>query len=349
MLAKLFARATRRDAQEVGPIELAVATWNIAAINRNPFEYWVTYPDPSYNKFMLDVETFLGKENEDLTVDTIFTNAMFLELLTEMKLCGLPELDKLSNSWQQDYSQRKAVRGFLQDTSLGEKRLISMPDRITNTILLSDNTLLKRPTVINAYDESPLNSVEAWWSKWKLFMFHTPVQLFSHNTSKKVETQSVCRLIGPIQKSKYPAVTSEEESMSIPLQILCLGVLDAIFVYIANRVAPIAWEQIRSKLCLELIHCKDSKVCDIIADYYTDRHVIFLQEASSSFVQAARESEALAETHFLLVPFNFDSTRDQNSVMLLHRHRFDEASSLDVTQEVLARFPFFERGAQSEK
>ena len=28
---------------------LRVATWNIAAINNNPFEYWITHDDADYN------------------------------------------------------------------------------------------------------------------------------------------------------------------------------------------------------------------------------------------------------------------------------------------------------------
>ena len=28
-----------------------MATWNIAAINNNPFEYWITHDDADYNAF----------------------------------------------------------------------------------------------------------------------------------------------------------------------------------------------------------------------------------------------------------------------------------------------------------
>ena len=35
---------------------LKTVTWNIAAINNNPFEYWNTYPDPEYAKLMNGVE-----------------------------------------------------------------------------------------------------------------------------------------------------------------------------------------------------------------------------------------------------------------------------------------------------
>lgn len=30
---------------------LNIVTWNIAAVNNNPFEYWVTHHDPGYNRY----------------------------------------------------------------------------------------------------------------------------------------------------------------------------------------------------------------------------------------------------------------------------------------------------------
>ena len=31
---------------------VSVLTWNIAAINNNPFEYWITSDDKNYNEMM---------------------------------------------------------------------------------------------------------------------------------------------------------------------------------------------------------------------------------------------------------------------------------------------------------
>ena len=39
---------------------LRVATWNIAAINNNPFEYWITHDDADYNMLGPDLGTVLG-------------------------------------------------------------------------------------------------------------------------------------------------------------------------------------------------------------------------------------------------------------------------------------------------
>ena len=42
--------------EAASPATLRLATWNIAAINNNPFEYWITHSDPDYNTLMADVQ-----------------------------------------------------------------------------------------------------------------------------------------------------------------------------------------------------------------------------------------------------------------------------------------------------
>ena len=43
-------------------------TWNIAAINNNPFEYWITHEDADYNKLMVDVQDFISAPGEKVHV-----------------------------------------------------------------------------------------------------------------------------------------------------------------------------------------------------------------------------------------------------------------------------------------
>ena len=40
-----------------------VATWNVAAINNNPFEYWITHSDKQYNELMDAVQVGELKTN----------------------------------------------------------------------------------------------------------------------------------------------------------------------------------------------------------------------------------------------------------------------------------------------
>jgi hypothetical protein len=52
-----------------------VITWNIAAVNNNPFEYWVTHDDPAYNKLMSDAQDFIDCPNErDVKVGSAHTH-----------------------------------------------------------------------------------------------------------------------------------------------------------------------------------------------------------------------------------------------------------------------------------
>ena len=325
--------------RESDNLKAYVATWNIAAVNNNPFEYWVTYPDAVYNEFMLRVEQIIadeeggrGSESSELEVRQIFTEGMFSDLIEELKVRDITGVELLRIRWAQDLSKRKAIRGFLKDKALGEKRLTSMPDRITNTINLIDGTKITRPTVINAYDRTSLQSVSEWWTEWKHFMFHTLVTIFCPKTTgAKPQPQFVCSLIEPIRRSKYPAITPEEEAMGSSLQILCLAILDSIFIYIANQAAQSSWEKIRSNLCTALIKEKEQQVCRIVAQAYSDRDVIFIQEAAVALVRKASLHPELSGKFAILVPSKLDSKRDQNSLIFVDRARFDAASHIDVT------------------
>lgn len=55
--------------------KLSVTTWNIAAINNNPFEYWITYNEnKEYEKLMINIEKFLENPGEqDIPVNQVFT------------------------------------------------------------------------------------------------------------------------------------------------------------------------------------------------------------------------------------------------------------------------------------
>jgi hypothetical protein len=78
------------------PIPLMAASWNVSAINNNPFEYWVTYPDPAYNDLMRGVQEFIDDAEQDVAVAEIFTDSMFADLCLELAshyISGLTELD----------------------------------------------------------------------------------------------------------------------------------------------------------------------------------------------------------------------------------------------------------------
>lgn len=126
---------------------------------------------------MKGVQDLIDTPERDIKIHQIFTDSMFAELVEELNARSIEGLELLRRHWAADYRQRTAVSGFLKDAQLGVKRLVSLPDRVTNSIRLADGGSCLRPTVINAYDGPPLSSMEAWWLQWREFMFRTSVQV----------------------------------------------------------------------------------------------------------------------------------------------------------------------------
>ena len=240
--------------------ELRVATWNVAAVNNNPFEYWVTHPDPAYNVLMDGVQDFIDNAGErDVAVGEVFTDAMARQLFEDLRGHRVTHVDDVAALWETDYRHRAIISGFIKDTSLGKKRLASMPDRITNTIHTAQGKDLLRPTVINYY-QGNVSTTAQWWAEWRKFVFRTTVELFDgHGPS------SVIALIEPINAVKYPALSAEEERVSVPLQAMCLAIFDAILVHILNAVSK-DWQAIRASLASAFRVNKDRQVRQIMPE-----------------------------------------------------------------------------------
>jgi hypothetical protein len=210
----LLARSTLREMR--GANELEVTTWNIAAINNNPFEYWITHDDPDYNALMASVQQFIDAPAErDVPVSTVFTEARWTELKGLMVAAGWSGVETVERMWRDDLSQRRIISTFMKDASIGEKRLASMPDRVTNTINLAPQGTAYRPTVINCF-EGDLSTLRKWWRAWSDFMFNRSISLVG---SAAATTPS--KMLQKIKRAKYPALSEDEEAVSIPLQTLC--------------------------------------------------------------------------------------------------------------------------------
>eukprot|EP00804_Cyclotella_cryptica_P015582 CCRYP_003597-RA/>CCRYP_003597-RA protein AED:0.21 eAED:0.21 QI:127/0.8/0.83/1/1/1/6/0/693 len=207
--SKLMVKSTNESqAMATSGRKLQIATWNIAAINNNPFEYWITYDEnPAYEKIMTDIESFLESPGErDISVSAVFTEEMFSQLEKRMNSIGW---DSIRSYWDGDFKNRKIVSGFMKDPLLGSKRLASMPDRITNTInVVGSVDPVCRPTVINMYD-GDLSTLPLWWSAWEKFMFDTPLAIQNNGETK---TDPVYKLLQPIKKAKYPDITEYQFS-----------------------------------------------------------------------------------------------------------------------------------------
>lgn len=315
---------------------LRVATWNVAAINNNPFEYWITYENEPYQKLMQDVEAFIDAPGErDVTVSEVFTDEMYGTLRDLMEEEGWEGLDVVDRQWNEVYKNRTIVGGFLKDKDIGKKRLTSMPDRMTNTIntvrVNGEQSQVFRPTIINMY-RTRWNSQQEWFLQWSEFMFRTLVTI---RNKGKSSTKKVCQLLVPIKNAKYPAITPEEEAVSIPLQTVLLGVFDAILAHLMGQLAPDTWHNTKMELCEAFGEKKNARTMEIIETQYGGVDVLFMQEVAASFLNLFESSPAGEKFH-VLRPEKMDASRDQNSVILLNKARFEKLEEVtDITGEVV--------------
>ena len=308
--------------------KLKVLTWNVAAINNNPFEYWLTLKDyPKYDQLMNNVESFVldPPPKRDQTVDTLFTPEMFNRLMGKMAQAKFQDLQIVKEMYEKDWRQRNIISGFLKDEMIGKKRLVSMPDRVTNTIKTSKGTFY-RPTPINCYNGPRFTAIHDWFDSWLKFMFDTKV-----TEDGKVPVQ----LLEKIPKAKYPAITEEEESVSIPLQTLIIAIFDGIQVRMLNGLAGGApeWQDLRERICSNLNTKKTDKTIGILKKSYSDATIMFLQETASSFIQAAKDN--LGDRYHIIAPQKLGGN-DQNSLILLNKRYFQLDSVKEVTQDALS-------------
>mmetsp|Transcript_75501 Transcript_75501/g.125891 ORF Transcript_75501/g.125891 Transcript_75501/m.125891 type:complete len:569 (-) Transcript_75501:750-2456(-) len=313
---------------------LRVVTWNIAAINNNPFEYWITHADAEYGALMEHVQEFVDAPGErDVAVSEVFTPARWLELKALMSSEGWAGLEETQARWQSDLMHRKIISGFLKDSSIGEKRLASMPDRVSNTIKTSDQGEIYRPTVINCFS-GDLTTMRKWWKEWKFFMFNKTLKLQSASSSTRPIS-----MLQKIKRSKYPALTAEEEAISLPLQTLAQAIFDAVLVHIVNQVSPTGkWQVLRQQMCEALNQHKDERTLEILARTYDDADLVFLQETAMAFVKSAEDDETLGQRYLVLKSESLDGKRDQNSLILLRKSLFVADTIVEHTDAVMSSF-----------
>lgn len=216
---------------------------------------------------------------------------------------------------------------------MGLKRLASMPDRVSNTINVIDGEPVFRPTVINMYD-GDLSSLDKWWDVWEKFMFDDKLKI-----KRDQDPQAVYQLLKPIKKSKYPAITEEEEKDSLPLQTMCGAIFDAILVHMMNTVSePDIWQGLKRTMVEALNKKKIPHTLEIMDKQYGESDIITLQEVSSSFIDEARAGPLGTKFH-IVAPEALDAVRDQNSVIFLSKKTFPGGHTKEITKLVEGAFP----------
>jgi len=316
---------------------LSVATWNCSAVNNNPFEYWVEIDEvPEYTTLMTGVDAALEDPKMDVAVRTVFTDAMFADLRTALKKAGIAEEDlgAVDNVWRNDLCKRTLVTGFLRDRVLGKKRLISMPDRVSNTIRTAGGCRMLRPCVINASVGAELEVADQWWREWLVFLFDKEVVLPGKNGEPSRRTESVFELFAPINRDKYPAITVEEAAVSKPLQALYLAVFDAVLLHLVHTVGPDSWLGVKRKLCAALVDGKEMRQVAVLDDMYSLMDVLCLQEVSAAMIDLIRAR--LGERFHVVLGEEASAERNQNSAILLRKATF-VSPGREVTAEATSR------------
>ena len=313
-----------------------VASWNVAAINNNPWEYYMDHPSAKYHEIMEGVQAFVAAPGaDDVAVSEVFTDAMMGGLKAKMVAAGIDAgaVASAEAYWASDLRDRKIMSGLLKDDAMGAKRLMSMPDRVTNTIGLADGGVACRPTVINMFEGS-LASVEAWWPQWLAFFFDEKVRVYDKKAG--AVDRVVASMLAPIPRAKYPALTEAEEAMSVPLQLVCCAIFDAVLVHMMNKVSPDgAWLDLKAQITTALSKDKVGKTVAFLQKGYNNHDVVMLQECGKRFLDALKP--AFEATHFLLAPSSGGAfKRDQASLLLLKGAAFDAASVEEVSDAVLA-------------
>ncbi len=310
------------------------ASWNIAAINNNPFEYHIHDKDKLYSKLMKNVENFIIKPgNKDITIEECLPNKFINDLKKLMINEKWDGVKETIYQWNNDFKKRKIINEFLKDKSIGLKRLVSMPDRITNTINTINKGTIYRPSVISSFN-SNIKSKEHWWSLWKSYMFENKIKI---KYKKEITTKRVCELLNKISSSKYPALSKKEELISLPLQTLCLAIFDCIILHILNTVLPITWQNLKDKMINSNIKNKNNRIIDIIIGEYKNIDVFFLQEVAAKFIDLCKNNTNIKKRFHILYPENLDSKRDQNSIILASKKLFNVNNAKEITSEIIAK------------
>eukprot|EP00929_Paragymnodinium_shiwhaense_P053631 TRINITY_DN26861_c0_g1_i1.p1 TRINITY_DN26861_c0_g1~~TRINITY_DN26861_c0_g1_i1.p1 ORF type:complete len:377 (-),score=94.49 TRINITY_DN26861_c0_g1_i1:39-1169(-) len=180
-----------------------------------------------------------------------------------------------------------------------------------------------------------MSTLDAWWAQWKHFMFSTSLTV---RLKEGTCTRRPFDMLEPIFKSKYPAITEEEEKAAIALQVLCQAIFDAVLVHMMNTLSPNRdWQKVKSKICEKLYRQKPLLTMQILEQRYPAVDIMCLQESAAVF-RDNFELSRLKQTHNLVEPAKLDGKRDQNSLILLSKAAFGDAVE-EVTSYVEALFP----------
>ena len=177
-----------------------------------------------------------------------------------------------------------------------------------------------------------MSTLPKWWAAWSSFMFEAGLEVAVKGGG--TASKRPCELISTIPRAKYPALSEEEEAMSVPLQALCLAVWDAVMLHIVCTLLPGGeWLGIKRSIVEALLKKKEPRTLEILTGPYAGTDILFLQEARGAFMPVL--TAALGGAYAVFAP-TAPSKSDQNSVVVLRTAVFDAASVVDVTNQAMA-------------
>jgi len=345
-----------RDVGHASKKPFVLLSWNIASVNNNPFEYWADF-GAEYKK-MLDKTGKWIDEHGKNTVGSIFTDELYQQLKTEMVQSGgyeesdfqtkeaAPNDEKTKGPWDK-LKNRTVVGQFLKapkfetDEKTGKKtccedslplagRAISLPDRLTNTIVSEGKEGKSlRPAVINGYEERDLSKTTGteWLQLWSDYMFKEPG--FGKKVGGRLKDEFSYHGIQEDEKGKY----------SRPLQLMYLAAFDWVTIQMMNDIqkemrgpeegkTAFSWWDERKKAYQVQCAEKPQRTVEVLERLLqdADADVGFVQEAGKAFVQEWGKKKS--RSFSLLQP---ETLGKQSSVILVHNERFKKGVRIDIT------------------
>jgi hypothetical protein len=223
----------------------------------------------------------------------VLTVARTAELQRLLAGAGLPPLpEELVGALR-----ARGVVAYLGDRSIGKKRLVSLPDRVTAGLGGG------RPGATTAFAGS-IGSMDEWWSAWTRFVF---------------EGEALGKIV-PHPEKYRAALTEVEVELSVSLQLLHLAMFDGALVQVLNDVAP-GWMDVKRQL---LAVDKVSLCAKILKEAYSSFDVLLLQEVTT----AGRSAIAEALPDFEVVA---GASHGQDSLVVVRKERFADVVNETAT------------------
>jgi hypothetical protein len=159
---------------------------------------------------------------------------------------------------------------YILSVPVANKRLISGPDRHTSEFVTDDGAVHNRPSVVTnsaLRGAVRIDSLMEFVKSWCKFM----------------KTHKHAR-VGPLKRSKYPALTKEEEEHSIHLQLLHLFVYDCVMYWIVQQVTSQASFDMAMQGAVSLREEWQDTQWLAVQDVVSRSTVVFLQECGPTLL-----------------------------------------------------------------